>query len=662
MMIKTQSAFCIMLMLFSALAGCLESNGNTEGSDDSNDMMNDDGNMTNNSDSNNTENNTDNIIGNNTDNNTDIIIGNNTENNTDNNMGNNTDNNNDQSNQPCNYSDADMNATDLPNGACCSSGGQCASSNCNYSTWTCEAWDTDGDSMPDYWEDQYGLDRNDSSDSLDDPDNDGLNNLQEAENNTNPNNADTDGDGYIDSEDPNPNYADITDSDGDGWSDEEEITCDTDPYDSSSTPADANSDGVCDAFEYLTAGTNETTYVAWFDDATMVQTTLITENLSENITYTLTWYLNKSIDGDDIPDINLEEGEFTITNSNGQQELFEFLIHGPNTAFGLTEGWHCVHADLKQPSNGVMITIESDDACFDVISPQDYDQDGYNSTTDCDDNNADINPGAEDVWNNIDDNCNSIIDEYQTRLGNASLELDWNTVGWYINNGDANYLGHEIYWLPGEHRAYRFLASQDQVFDWGNTSAINNFVNALNVETVLSDLGMDNSNLTISMTTMDLGTDTEGVEWSYDQNTHVETRHYSGGNFIILLDGEPILESSVGFTEYLNYSQYFSGTNPNPQVTMNGTSNVAQVTNLCDGGNCDANQSRIAGAFCEDFNGLISFTFISQEAIIQTEYEETQAEAIQQGVVTSITNLLVNGADWIGAQFNEFTAQASSED
>ena len=456
--------------------------------------------------------------------------------------------------------------------------------------------------------------------------------------------------------------SDIIDSDGDGWSDEDEIICDTDPNDSSSAPADANGDGFCDAFNYLTAGTDDTTFVTWFDDATMVETTLTTENLTATTTYTLTWYLNKSTDGDDIPDINLDEGEFTITNSNGQQNTEQFLIHGPNTAFGLTEGWYCVHADLKQASNGAIITIESDDACFDVISPQDTDQDGYNSTTDCNDNNSDINPGQEDVWNNIDDNCNSVIDEYQTRLGNASLEVDWNTVGWYVRNGNSDYLGHEIDWLPGGHRAYRFLASQDQVFDWGSALTINNFMNALNVETTLSDLGMNESNLTISMTTMDLGTDTEGVEWSYDDNTKIETRHYSGGMFIILLDDVPILETSVAFTEYLNYSEYFSGTTLDPQVTMNGTSNIAQVVNLCAEGNCDDNQSRMAGAFCEDFNGLISFTFISQEAIVQTDYEETQAEAIQLGVIASITNLLANGEEWVGAQFSEFAVRASSED
>lgn len=66
--------------------------------------------------------------------------------------------------------------------------------------------DSDGDGMPDAWEEANGLNPNLDDASLD-SDNDGLTNLQEYLAGTDPNNADTDGDGLKDGVDPSPGMA-----------------------------------------------------------------------------------------------------------------------------------------------------------------------------------------------------------------------------------------------------------------------------------------------------------------------------------------------------------------------------------------------------------------------------------------------------------------------
>jgi hypothetical protein len=93
--------------------------------------------------------------------------------------------------------------------------------------------DTDGDGLSDAWERAYGLDPLDNLDSPQDPDHDGLSNLQEAIAQTHPYNPDTDADSFLD-----------------GW----EMSSGLDPLQPDALQADPDNDGLSNRDEFL-AGT-----------------------------------------------------------------------------------------------------------------------------------------------------------------------------------------------------------------------------------------------------------------------------------------------------------------------------------------------------------------------------------------------------------------------
>ena len=54
----------------------------------------------------------------------------------------------------------------------------------------------------------------------------------------------------------------------------------------------------------------------------------------------------------------------------------------------------------------------------------DFDADGYNVDEDCDDNNSQINPGATEICDGSDNNCDGEIDEGVTEVFFGDGDLD----------------------------------------------------------------------------------------------------------------------------------------------------------------------------------------------------------------------------------------------
>ncbi|HOS97987.1 MAG TPA: hypothetical protein PLU54_10070 [Deltaproteobacteria bacterium] len=179
--------------------------------------------------------------------------------------------------------------------------------------------DDDGDGMPNYWENFYGLDKNDADDAALDSDDDGLSNLGEYQNGTRPDNWDTDGDGLSDGDEVNQYGSDPldTDTDDDGLTDGDEAAIGTSPTNSDSD-GDELSDGT-EVYIYRTDPTTPYTDEDWITDYDEINSFWQTDPLERDSDHDGLSDYDEAFIYDTNPWDPDDPGPFTLNNTDGYE-------------------------------------------------------------------------------------------------------------------------------------------------------------------------------------------------------------------------------------------------------------------------------------------------------------------------------------------------------
>ena len=239
----------------------------------------------------------------------------------------------------------------------------------------------------------------------DDDDGDGLTDSNETDiYGTDPYDPDMDDDGLTDYEEViiYGTKADQVDSDNDGLTDYEEVMIhNTDPLSS-----DTDGDGLLDNEELTIWESNPNVFDEDSDNDSFYHFQDCND-LDANINPNVIELLN-SID-DDCDNLTDEGFNLTDQDNDGLIDWEEYYIHGTNFTNYDTDG------DGLNDSKEILVTF-TNPLVFDL----DEDEDGWYWFEDCDDNMSNRYPGMIELLDDIDNNCNNLIDELFWNLDSDS--------------------------------------------------------------------------------------------------------------------------------------------------------------------------------------------------------------------------------------------------
>ena len=633
---------------------------------------------------------------------------------------------------PCGPSSVDTNESDsnLPDGSCCNSGGQCASTNCNYENWTCEPMPEWIDSDADGWEDEFDAFPFDPNEWMD-SDNDSVGDNSDAFPYDSNESSDSDGDGVGDNSDafPNdPNESSDSDGDGigdnsdqdddnDGWNNTDEIDCQTDPADLNSIPQDTDGDGICDPLDPVNnlMWTNNSAHFLYVKPDTIANS-----NIENAKPYQIEFVANPMAQQNPVILTQIcDKGQGHVADvwsafvlGPFPYDIISWHIYNTN---GQSIGMFVSRDNLTQSSNMTFPTVISTQDTenqssghleAEVIDSQYYtcefdytdtDGDGVLDWMDAfpDDECATTDTDGDGLPDNILDGANDPIPNCQTNLiedddddgdtcpdnmdwaplnSTECFDTDGDGIGdngdptpWISNGGNGTFtmnytmIGidtcHTLYWLGQNYNAYCYSTSPDMVWNDGPRAEVFSQEHMPNVDAVLALMGYTIDDLSVSTYPVNLGTDTENVEWGYDDSTYIEWRALSSNLSILYLDDQPLFSMNASLMLYLDYSDTISSWGADP-VTMWGNSSFSPITSMIPV-NAPWIHHHLFSAYMEDFGGKnINYSFTSQDAIITTDYSFDNTDNNLTGWLTS---LIANEGSVLGGLFDSVVSEVNVE-
>ena len=213
----------------------------------------------------------------------------------------------------------------------------------------------------------------------------------------------------------------------------------------------------------------------------------------------------------------------------------------------------------------------------------------------------------ECTWNNpcsidiidgdLDDPDTNDTDESGSNVGfniedpNNSNVVRGHALTWIGYNGCVSY--NDCYY------AYYYQATRDYFDKEGVGMQFSNITGMYNFRAALEDYGFGLSNVTVTNGPRTLGNDTrgdddgiieDGEDWEYDSETCIEWRIYSGAEYIVRVDGKPIISTNPErYVHYQDYSQMNGATDcdendgdGDDNVTMWGVGDFSDMEIVAD--------------------------------------------------------------------------------